>query len=79
MKILLPPAHDKTRHHLPPKALCEFNAQKVTAFDPERFPILAKHWPGPMIEGDQLVCNNDSPPARWFETVPVVEIKEAVE
>ncbi len=76
MKLLLPPAHDKTRHHLPPEALREFNALKVTAFDPERFPILAKHWPGPMIVGDQLVCNDDSPLARRFETVPVVEIKE---
>ena len=58
MKLLLPPAHDKTRHHLPPEALREFNTPKVTAFDPERFPILAKHWPGPMIVGDQLVCND---------------------
>ncbi len=76
MKLLLPPAHDKTRHHLPPETMREFNTLKVTAFDPERFPILAKHWPGPMIVGDRLVCNDDSPLARRFETVPVVEIKE---
>ncbi len=70
MKLHLPPAHDKTRHHLPPEALREFNTLKVTAFDPERFPILAKHWPGPMIVGDQLVCKDDSPLARRFETLP---------
>ncbi len=69
MKLLLPPVHDKTRHHLPPEALREFNTLKVTAFDPERFPILAKHWPGPMIVGDQLVCKDDSPLARRFETL----------
>ena len=70
MKILLPPTHDKTRHHLPPEALREFNTLKAAAFDPERFPILAKHWPGPMIVGDQLVCNDDRPLARRFETLP---------
>ena len=29
-----------------------------------------------MIVDDQLVCNDDSPLARRFETLPVVEIKE---
>lgn len=74
MLILPTKIPDNHNHNLPPKWWRELNALKATAIDVERFPILAKHWPGPLIVGGRLCCNDDSPLARKFKTTPVVEV-----
>jgi hypothetical protein len=54
-----------------PKAERELIAQAATAIDMERFPILARNWPGPILIGGQLACCEDSPLATRFDTVPM--------
>ena len=73
MKILLPPNPVKHNYHLPPKKLREFHALVGTAIDAEKFPIIATHFDGPLIVGGQLACNDNSPLATRFDTVPVKE------
>lgn len=75
MRILqhLPPVQEN--YHLPPQEWRDFNALKATAIDADKLPILAKHsWRGPLIVGGRLACNDDSPLARRFKTVPVVQV-----
>ena len=57
MLIIVPPTHDKANRHLPPTALCEYHALKAPALDPERYPILSKHWPFALIVGDRFPPN----------------------
>ena len=70
MLLLKPPAPKQANYNLPPKQWRDFNALKATALDVGRFPILSKHWRGPLIVGGQLACNDDSGLARRFDTAP---------
>jgi hypothetical protein len=58
---------NKTR----PQAERELVALAGTAIDPETHPILAAHWPGPLIVGGVICCNDNSPLTRRFDTAPV--------
>lgn len=68
MKILIAPDTGNHHYHLPSNSLREFCALSATAIDIEQFPILARHWPGPMIFRGQLIANDDSPLCRRFCT-----------
>lgn len=59
-----------------PKSERELIAQEATAIDIERFPILARNWPGPILIGGQLACCEDSPLTARFKIVPVLQLKE---
>ena len=54
----------------------EISALRATAINPETHPILARHWAGPIIVGDDVCCRDDSPLARRFPTRPALEILE---
>ena len=49
------------------------NALRATALNADKFPILARHWPGILIIGGRLACIDESPLARQFKTEPVTD------
>ena len=76
MLLLKPPPSRQENYDKPPRESREYHALKATAIDLEQYPILAKNWPGPILIGGQLACQDNSPLARKFKTAPVVEILE---
>ena len=66
-------SHDGT----PSESERELTALRGTAIDAGKFPILIKHWRGPLIVAGRLACNDDSPLAHRFKTRPMNGAKGA--
>lgn len=75
MRILQHPPPVQENYYLPPQKWRDYNSLKATALDVGRSPALSKGWRGPLIVNGKLACHDDSPLARRYETVPVVEIE----
>jgi len=73
MKLLIAPSEIKHHYSNPPKSLRDFNCLPATAIDADKYPILARHWGGPLIVDGQLACNDDSPLAKRYKTRPISE------
>ena len=69
VKVLCETHSVNNKYRLTSEATREFNALWATAIDADRFPILAKHWPGAVIIDHKLYCNDASPLARRFPTM----------
>ena len=76
MKLLFPPEPRQEHYHLPSKERREFHALPATAINADEFPIIAKHWEGPLIISGRLGCNDNSPLALRFKTVPVRSVAQ---
>ena len=59
MKIITAPDVGKHHWHENPQSIRRHNAKFATALDARKFPILAKHYPGIMVVGGELACNDD--------------------
>ena len=70
MRIITTQIPRNHNYHNPPDWWREANAQRATAIDPLEFPIIARHWPLALIDGDKLACNDDSPLVHRLRTSP---------
>ena len=63
MKIINPPDIRQHNYHHPPQAWREFHALAALAVDAERFPNLARGWPGFVLIGNRLAYDETNPEA----------------
>ena len=76
MKLINTKIPRNHNYKTPPQWWREVNALKATTIDADKYRIISTHWPGPLIVGGKLACNDDSPLAARFKTIPVIQLKE---
>ena len=59
----------------PPQWWREVNALKATTINADKYRIISTHWSGPLTIGGKLACNDDSPLATRFKTVPIIQLR----
>lgn len=57
--IVTEPTSSNDKFRQATRARREHHAQRATAIDAERFPIISRHWPGLLIVNGQLCRNYD--------------------
>ncbi len=67
MNVLTPPRKFNKKCSVPSKAWRNYHAAKATALDADKYPILAKHWPGLLIVNGKLACNDGAPVINRFK------------